>query len=205
MGHWARYVSDQFVLIFLRFLKHPGLILILVGILKQKLALHLPQAFGWSSKEENHAMSRFRFLSLVPANIDTFGVLKRSKCCFWLIFVGFYSVWWKLDFEVLEGHRTCWFWWFSGVWFLFVLLSFFMISVFWGGLNEWEFDSRWAFKCKVGSQDQARSRCHFGGSPRTKIMKFHEFNFHVFCSQYSYFHDFGQIKILIVIDFALVL
>ena len=52
---------------------------------------------------------------------------------------------------------------------------FLMILMFWEGLKGWEFDSRWAFQDKVDSQDQARSRCHFGGSPRTKIMKFHQF------------------------------
>ena len=55
--------------------------------------------------------------------------------------------------------------------------GFWMIVVFWGGLKGWNFDPRWVFKGQVDTQDSTSWGPHFGGSARTKIMKFHAFDF----------------------------
>ena len=64
----------------------------------------------------------------------------------------------------------------------FPLLSccFWMIFMFSGALTRCFFDSRWAFKVKVGSHESTSWRHDFGRSPRTKIMKFHDCNFPLF-------------------------
>ena len=67
--------------------------LIPAGLLKTTSTVTIGRLEGIILEARQGRMSRFHFLSLVLANIYTFGVLKRSKCCFWLIFVGFYSVW----------------------------------------------------------------------------------------------------------------
>ncbi len=53
--------------------------------------------------------------------------------------------------------------------------GFWMGLVFWGGLKGWNFDPRGGFKSKVDNQDSMSWGSHFGGSARTKIMKFHDF------------------------------
>ena len=64
----------------------------------------------------------------------------------------------------------------------FPLLSccFWMIFMFSGALTKCFFDSRWAFKVKVGSHESTSWRHDFGRSPKTKIMKFHDCNFLLF-------------------------
>ena len=32
--------------------------------------------------------------------------IKRYKCVFWLIFIGFNSVWWTSNIDLLHGHQT---------------------------------------------------------------------------------------------------
>ena len=43
-----------------------------------------------------------------------------------------------------------------------------------GGLKQCNFDSRWAFKGEVDGRDLRSRRHDFGGSPRAKMMKFHD-------------------------------
>ena len=57
--------------------------------------------------------------------------------------------------------------------------GFWMIFMFSGALTRCFFDSRWAFKVKVGSHESSW-RHDFGRSPRTNIMKFHDCNFLLF-------------------------
>ena len=52
--------------------------------------------------------------------------------------------------------------------------------MFLGGLKQCHFDSRLAFKGIIDSRDLRSRRHDFGGSPRTKVMTFHAFNFPLF-------------------------
>ena len=96
---------------------------------------------------------------------------------FLLVFIAFGESWisrfWRvigpIDFNDFQVSDFCLFY-----------CPFLMISVFWGGLNEWEFDSHYGFISKVDSHDRRSWRHLFGGSPRTKIMKLHDFNFALF-------------------------
>ena len=59
-------------------------------------------------------------------------------------------------------------------------LCFWRISMFSGGLKQWIFDSRGDFKGKVSNDESTSWRHDFGGSPRARIMKCHDFNFTLF-------------------------
>ncbi len=79
-------------------------------------------------------------------------------------FGSFWRVFGPMDFH---DFRVCDFaLFYCGVW---------MSLVFWGGLKGWNVDPRAGCKAKVVNQDSTSWGPHFGGSARTKIMKFHDF------------------------------
>ncbi len=109
-------------------------------------------------------------------------------CCCWCVRGGKNEAF--VDFSlVLKMFRETWF---GGFWrvsgpmdfhdcrvcdFALFYCGFWMGLVFRGGLKGWNVDPRWAFKGKVDTQDSTSWGHHFGGSARTKIMKFHAFDF----------------------------
>ena len=100
--------------------------------------------------------------------------------------LGFQSKSRQSQIDVLEA----WFWTLakdqnheiSWLQFSFIFLaninSFGGIFMFSGALTRCFFDSRWAFKVKVGSHESTSWRHDFGCSPRTKDMKCLDFNCH---------------------------
>ena len=73
------------------------------------------EAWFWRlAKDENHEMARVEFSFISIDNIDNLCIYEVSKSRFLLFFIGFNNVWWTLEIELWEGHRTCQFSWFSG-------------------------------------------------------------------------------------------
>ena len=118
--------------------------------------------------------------SMSLAHVHDFVFLEAPKCSFLLILLRFYRCFVKLEFLHFGGSSdvsilrilTC------PTFLDFHRLSIVLISP--GPLTMCYFDSRQAFKVKVSSHESTPWGHDLGGSPTTKIMKFHDFNFDLF-------------------------